>query len=761
MVSCGSSRPEEFRFENRPVANRKSFDPRERPVASGFSLIRLDDADHAPEYSPDSPAVEGASRAFEFGSSAGGWTFPNGGTPPTGAGGLAWNVTRGREGIVSPRLDIAFRDLRAIEVVIAATAGQRMRLWWSRGDKFDDDKFSIGSEIQTGPETQRYVVKTSTLNGYEGLRLAHLRLDPTDGASAKVRVLGIRLVGREGLYAGRGHGIAQESLSNQVRHVVFNRAPSRITWKVLVPERSRLEVGCGLLDARQGAAFTVSVEDGGKIHEVASARVAEDDRWYDLSADLSPWAGRTVQVALSVVSPTPGQLVLWSNPLIAPAPIEAEKRRPNVLVYLVDTLRADHLGTYGHRNATSPAIDRLAAEGVLFEHCASAAAWTRPSVASLLTSLAPPSHGITRAGLAVSDGVVTLAEQMRQAGYITAGFLTSTHAGMSANMQQGYDFLFEMPAVIGTARLIVQGLDKDFSKKNSVFVNRVFFDWLGRYADQPLFLYLHTIDPHAPYEPPAPYDRMFATGYTGPVDGSHDPARGFRTARTEAELNHVRSLYDGDIRCNDDQIGELTKELDRRNLLARTLLVVTSDHGEEFFEHGNFEHSRSLHAELTRVPLVMRLPGLLPAGRRVAVSVSALDVMPTILEIAGLTPNPDVQGKSLLPEMTGKDGERTGQERLVYSWRQNRKGEEEVSVEREPLKAIWSVRGTIHLYDHTADPLEQRDLARERREEAAVFAGQAKAWLLSRSRIRSEGASGAILVDAREREWLEALGYLK
>src|SRR5262249_10591468 len=154
---------------------------------------------------------------------------------------------------------------------------------------------------------------------------------------------------------------------------------------------------------------------------------------------------------------------------------------------------------YGHKQATSPAIDRLGADGVVFERCQSMGAWTRPSVASLLTSTAPPTHGITRAGLAVPDGVVTLAEQMRQAGYITAGFITSSHAGGSSNLQQGYDFLFEAPAITGDAKMMVAEKEKDYSKKNSVFVNHSLWKWLDRYADQPLFLYLHTMDPHAPY----------------------------------------------------------------------------------------------------------------------------------------------------------------------------------------------------------------------------------------------------------------------
>jgi arylsulfatase A-like enzyme len=676
-------------------------------------------------------------------------------------------VEPGSEGLVSPQLDIPLRDLRAIEIRMAASSGERLRLWW-RGSGPFHRKFSLVSEIKPGAQVVSYIVKTSTLRGYEGLRLTGLRLDPTDGAPADVAVESIGLIGREGLYEGKDHGIGQENLANQVRHVLYHRAPSRITWEASLPPAARLDVGAGLLDAGEGADLSILLEDRGKTFTLWRQRITDDSSWHDVTVDLSRWAGRHVGLAFDAATGRPGQVVLWSNPMVASRlPASGTAPPPNVLIYLVDTLRADRLRAYGGANPTSPALDRLAAEGVMFQNCSASASWTRPSVASLLTSLAPPSHGVTDHGLAIPAGVVTLAEQMRQAGYVTAAFITSTHAGSSANLQQGYDFMYESPAVTGDVRLIEQGRKKDFSRKKSSLINKALLPWLERYGERPFFLYLHAMDPHSPYLPPEPYDRMFATGYDGPVNGGLDEKTGFAAARTRQELDHILSLYDAEIRYTDDRIGELLDALRARGVLDRTLVVITSDHGEEFREHGGFEHGQSLYRELLDVPLVMRLPGVLPAGVRVQRRVSGLDVMPTVLDIAGIEPNADVQGSSLLG-MGGQGSARgdafssgAGAGGAVFSWRQTKKSGEEVSIERGPLKAYVTGDGRVRLFDRTSDPFEQRDVSGERPEEARVLGEEARLWLRSLPRITTPGESTRVTVDEEERRWLKALGYIR
>jgi arylsulfatase A-like enzyme len=754
MIACGSSQPP---VPHPVVAHeplqRVAFDAREKPVRDDPSLLRLDDRLVVARVSADPQASGGADRTFEFESSAEGWTLNTGGEAPVSGGAIAWTSGPDAPGILSPDLDMEFRDLRAIEIRLAASAGERLRLWWA-GTKELDPKFTLVNEIVAGEQASRYVIRTETLRGYDGLHLSRLRLDPADGADAQVRVESIRLIGREGFYAGRGHGLAQEMIGNQIRHVVFHRAPSEIAWDVTIPAAGRLDVGAGLLDARPGVTVAARIEDGGRSTELFRAALSDESAWTDFTADLSRWRGRAVRLVLAAASERAGQIVLWSNPLVSGAP--AGERPWNVLIYLVDTLRADHVSAYGAANPTSPAIDAVAQGGALFEHCTSAACWTRPSVASLLTSLPPPMHGVTDHGLAASEAVVTLAEQLRRAGYVTAAFSTSSHPGSSSNLQQGYDFFFEPPAITHDASLVEEGKAKDFTKKNSVYLNHAVFPWLDRWGERPFFLYVHAMDPHAPYEPPAPWDTIFSTGYHGPIGGGFDGPGAFENARTEAELAHVRSLYDGDIRGNDENIGALMEDLRRRGVLDRTLVVITADHGEEFREHGDFEHGQSLHSELLHVPLILRLPGRIPAGARIAGNVSGLDVLPTILDLCGLTPNPDVQGRSLVPSW---DPAQTPADRPIFSWRRNNKGEEHVSVADGTWKAIVKP-DKVELYDALADPGEQHDLAASNRDEAARLAALGRTWLGGLKRLTTGGEEAAITVDEEQRKWFEALGYV-
>ena len=344
------------------------------------------------------------------------------------------------------------------------------------------------------------------------------------------------------------------------------------------------------------------------------------------------------------------------------------------------------------------------------------------------------------------------------AGYVTAAFITSSHAGSSAALEQGYDFLYESSAISKSDAPPEVWHKKTPDEKHSGLVNQALAPWLARYGGEPFFLYLHVMDPHAPYLPPPPYDRMFTGDYHGSITGDFDEKTGFATARSPEDLAHVLALYDGDIRHNDDRFAELVESLRARGVLDNTLIVVISDHGEEFHEHGQFEHGSSLHGELLDVPLIMRLPGTFPPGTRVPSRVSSLDIMPTVLAAASLTPNPDVQGIDLLPLAQGR-GDAGAWERPIFGWRKTKRGEEHVSLERGPLKVI--VRGDkVELYDRSSDPGEQHDLSRERPEDAKRLADEARAWLASRMRITVAGESERVTVDEEEREWLKSLGYI-
>ncbi len=784
----------------RPTVPREAFDARSRPERPDPMLLRLDDLAPSAQWAPDPrEATDAPDRVWEFDDGAQGWTLTDSSDPEATGGRVRWTVAQEREGLISPEMDVPFRELREIEIRMRASAGTRLRLWWAErkasvpgtvsgfrrhlmalrgwwaGNNRFDVKYAIASEIVPGENVLRYSVKTSSLRGYEGMRLAWLRLDPTDGAPADVEIESIRLVGREGSYAGRGHGIAQETLDNQVRNVLFHRAPATASWELNLPPAARFDVGAGLLQGRDGATFVASIEHNGKTTEVLRETVVDDTTWHDLTADLSKWAGKKVRLTLGAESAVPGQIILWSNPMIAPDPAAARalfargraERPPNVILYLIDTLRSDHLSAYGHANETSPIIDAFAREGALFERVSAAAPWTRPAVSSILTSLAPPSHGVTNYGLAMSDAVTTLAEVLRKRGYVTAGFIASTQSGSSANLQQGYDFLNELPVISGGEEIEIanpgQVAGRSFNK-TSAGINKALLPWLETHGQKPFFLYLHVMDPHAPYSPPAPFDTMFDGGYTGPLKGIAQKASGFKQAKTPEEMAYVRALYDGDIRFNDARFGELLEALRKIGRLDDTVFVVTSDHGEEFQEHGHWEHGRNLHRETVDVPWIVRYPPGVPAGVRITKRVSSLDVMPTLLDAAGVALSPDYQGKDRLPLVRkaaadlaagADDGE------MIFIWRQGDGEAEQVAVEQSGIKLIWLHDGARELYDHASDRGETNDLASARGALASELEEHGRAWLASRFRITTPGEAVRVTIDEEERKWLEALGYIK
>ena len=771
-----------------PRLDRPALDPRLVPAGADRNHLRLDDVYDAFVWEGAEPASSAPERSgWEFQTSNEGWTLTTGGRPEIKGGRLVFR-SNGKTSLVSqPGLGLRFRTIRAIEIRMSVSKGRRLSLAWSPGEGFKEQKLSVEADLRVGPEPAVYVVKASSLSGYEGLALNRLSLTPTDAAEADVEIDSIRLVSREGLYAGLGHGLGREEIGNQSRNVIYARAPGSYTTPILVPPNAALDVGVGVLDAAPGVTFSVAVEGEGPRQTILEHAVEQDESWEDLRADLSAWAGKTVRLRFAVRADRPGSVALWSNPTVTDERTPPE--RPNVILYLIDTLRADHVGVYGARNATTPAIDRLAREGILFERCTSQAAWTRPSVASILTSLYPPDHGNVDDGQRVSDGAITLAEQFRRFGFLTAGFSASTLSGSSPNLTQGYDEFLELPAILGGPTPLLDKHARTYTRQTGDRINLKLLPWIERNQHRPFFVFIHSTDPHGPYSPAAPYDRLFDTGYRGPIDGSYDPEIGFEKAKTREELAWVMSLYDGDIRCNDDAVGELVKTLGRLDLLRRTAVVVTSDHGEEFRDHGKFGHGQSLYEEIVHVPLVIRPPdetpiGRLPRGERVSQPVQSVDVFPTLCRLVGIPAPADARGVSRLDLTSGSGkttsgghlpvhdaslvhegglspvGETLARSGPVFAWRSGREGEE-VSVSDGRYKLIQRVGMRDLLFDLASDPGEKNDLSKSESGRLAALRGQVESWWASRRRIVSGEDRVGVLINQEEREWLSALGYVK
>ena len=312
------------------------------------------------------------------------------------------------------------------------------------------------------------------------------------------------------------------------------------------------------------------------------------------------------------------------------------QRRPHVFIYLVDALRADHLGCYGYGRPVSPNVDAFAKEATVFRAIAPSS-WTKASVASLLTGRSPILHRAQDRGDTLPDDAVTLAELMAAAGYRTYALYANTWVSETFGMDQGFEESRLLPARSDSLTGELSGRLRRLAP-----------------ADR-LFAYVHTIDPHAPYEPTPEYRRMFAPpGSTLArvsavwLEEVADRARRGEPAAPRV-VEEVTALYDAEIAFNDRQFGLFLEELRRRRLYDDSLVLFTSDHGEELFDHGGVAHGHTLFREVLEVPLIVKWPrGEAPAPGTNRSTAQLLDVLPTVLDCAGLPAPPGLQGRSLL-----------------------------------------------------------------------------------------------------------------
>jgi arylsulfatase A-like enzyme len=371
--------------------------------------------------------------------------------------------------------------------------------------------------------------------------------------------------------------------------------------------------------------------------------------------------------------------------------------RPNVLVISVDTLRRDHLGCYGYERETSPHIDALARRGVVFDNALSTSSWTLPSHASMLTGRYPSSHGLRDDGVELAPSVPTLAADFRRHGYHTLAVVSHVYVSSAFGLDQGFDAFDDTLTEGGATNPLAEGV-----------VDR-FLALLAASPVRPFFGFVHFFDPHWPYTAPEPFARRFADpAYTGPIDGSVESLLPYFFASRAMPDRHREEMvarYDGEIAYLDHQLGRLMDGLRERGDLDRTLVVLVADHGEEFKEHGQLGHGRTLYGEQLRVPFVMAgHPALRPGSRRDDL-VSLIDLAPTLLDLVGAELPAGVDGRSLFT--------RERRDRAVFS-ESIRFGVEMRAVQRGRYKLIHvpSERRELY-YDLRDDPGELSPLGRD------------------------------------------------
>jgi len=336
----------------------------------------------------------------------------------------------------------------------------------------------------------------------------------------------------------------------------------------------------------------------------------------------------------------------------------------NVIFIVVDALRADHVGAYGHSRPTTPFLDRFAEQSVLFERAYSATSWTLPSLASYMSSVYPSVHGLRKRPdqedhNRLPEEFVTLAESLSEHGLHTASITAQPWLSDQTGLTQGFDHV----STVGNATHVDEAHQ----------VTRALTAWLRENHEQPFFLYAHYMGPHSPYEAPPRYKGRFTAELerTATVDRfeqlyeEQNQLLAYREivthARDEgltaADIEYLSAQYDEKLAYADSQLGVLFDEVRQLGLLDDTLIVITADHGEAFFEHGTIFHGQHVHEELVRVPLIVRLPGARMADRRVVSVAETIDIYPTIHDVLELSVPEGIQGQSLVPLMHGEEGD--------------------------------------------------------------------------------------------------------
>lgn len=447
---------------------------------------------------------------------------------------------------------------------------------------------------------------------------------------------------------------------------------------------------------------------------------------------------------------------------------KAEKTRvagPNLVLLTVDTLRADRLGCYGYSRDTSPVLDRLAREGTLFEEAYAQRGSTWPSLASIMTSQHPVTHGVRENGMQLSNAPDALAEVLTARGYHCGAVV----ANSAQQNWEGFDSVQD-----------VQAVPQDRHVADAAV------RWLQANTERPFFLWVHYVATHDPYEPPAEFDRFTEDGYTGRVDGglvSTTQVILDHVVPTKEELEHLDALYDGEVAFSDAMLEPVLDALEQGGVAEETLVAFASDHGDEMYDHHHYLfHHASVYEGVLRIPLVLWQPGAIPAGRRVDDLVQSIDIAPTLLELLELSVPASYQGRSLLPCLKGEElpaqpafAEIKDQMLVVRDTRSkyvfNPLG---ISPPRVPNSAL-DVAGIPHLasrnvvpigleelYDVRKDRYETRDLTSERPAELARMRELADGFRAQFGWKAGSEVDRRVIQEVPEelRQRLEELGYV-
>ncbi len=559
-------------------------------------------------------------------------------------------------------------------------------------------------------------------------------------------------------------------IGDMQRSSIVQRATSAITYRGLKLGRkpvARFFIAVhDWAPESEGIEFSVSVTSAAQEklvfqRHLAPAKNPRDQGWSRQEVSLDEFSGQEVDIVLradlgEAAQGRPGQAPpghgYWGEPEILSEATSA-KSLPNVVLVSLDTLRADFLGTYGHPNEISQHIDAIAASGTVFDKCISQSSWTRPAHFAMLASRYPGFSILqyNEKYCRISTDVLTLAELLKENDYLTAAFTGGGYMGRKSGFEQGFDYY------VSYGRRFEPNL-------------RPVTDWLEEHADSRFFLFLHNYNAHNPYDPPDDAKARFANTSPAACEGvtfSTEDSLSGRISRCQKDPDvaaYIKGIYAAEVFHVDRLFGSVVSHLKRLGVFEDTIFLITSDHGEGLFDHGESNHVTTMYQELIHVPLILSGPGI-PADTRIEDTVQLLDVAPTLLDLLGLEIPNDFQGRSLVPLLRGPASARS-KAFSATSWDRSMAFAESkphsfsaaaLDDDKKLIRNLGESADTAELYDIRSDPGELRQL-----EDSVPWQegldGALNSWLRT---LSQQNQCENVAMDPTTMEELKALGYLQ
>ena len=604
------------------------------------------------------------------------------------------------------------------------------------------------------------------------------------GQPSSIDILSVILVSKAAAYAGEPAAVRFETRSQRHRRTLYMRVPGRIEYRVHVPEAARLDVGLGVLRDDVPVEFRVTATpEGGEPQTLLEETYADRGLWAQRSVDLSAAAGRTVSLALEADAEGEGNVAFWAAPTVS---VGKQAEKPNIIFYVIDGGGADYMSLYGYHRRTTPNLERLAAEGAVFERAYSNSTWSKPSTTSFMTSLHNSVLGNTRSRFdPLPEQAVTMAQHFHRARYQTAVFTSNPWAASMSSLDRGIDVMRDA------------GVEKDSS--SSVELHRDFWSWRSEYPGTPYWVHFQTTDVHDESgDTDPPFGGLFLSPDQEKVwrawderlekEGAHGP---FSEAYEKTGLSRAdffafhQRMYDQNLAHQDYQIDRFVERLKASGEWENTLLIIGADHSTEAAADDmgvailetlppQWVYAM-LRPSVSRVPLIFFWPGHIEGGQRFRDAVSMIDVLPTLLDLVDL-PEPDVmQGQSLAPLLLGRSGweprpvildefeldSATGRLHGMIEVVDGRWGAS-LWVGPEPVNEKMSRPMPLLLFDLWDDPWCLSPVNEEWPEKVEEYTGFLEAqWEAHQTLARRFTAGAGVALTPEQLEALRSLGYIQ